>query len=107
MIVPINREQYTVLLSDTAGQEEYDRLRPLAYTDVSFIVICDRSIRFLLFQTDVFIICFAVNNRASFNNVKYKWYPEVKHYRPHAKLVLVGKKLGNNFFINYNFVVDP
>lgn len=37
MIVPINNEQYTILLSDTAGQEEYDRLRPLAYTDVSFV----------------------------------------------------------------------
>lgn len=34
MIVPINNEEYSVLLSDTAGQEEYDRLRPLAYTDV-------------------------------------------------------------------------
>lgn len=54
-------------------------------------------------QTDVFIICFAVNNRSSFNNVKYKWYPEVKHYRPSAKLVLVGKKLSQikkGFFYN-------
>lgn len=39
MIVPINNEQYTVLLSDTAGQEEYDRLRPLSYTDVSVFLL--------------------------------------------------------------------
>lgn len=93
MMVPINNEHYQVLLSDTAGQEEYDRLRPLAYTDVSIPCFENHTTYTIFLQTDVFIICFAVNNRASFNNVKYKWHPEVKHYRPSAKLVLVGKTL--------------
>ena len=47
-------------LWDTAGQEDYDRLRPLSYP-----------------QTDVFLICFSVISPASYENVKAKWYPEV------------------------------
>lgn len=49
-------------LWDTAGQEEYDRLRPLSYP-----------------QTDIFLICFSVNEPNSFENVYDKWFPEIKH----------------------------
>ncbi|SCV02546.1 LAMI_0H00408g1_1 [Lachancea mirantina] len=49
-------------LWDTAGQEEYDRLRPLSYP-----------------QTDVFLLCFSVNEPNSFENVKDKWFPEIRH----------------------------
>ena len=45
----------TLFLFDTAGQEEYDRLRPLIYPD-----------------TNVFLICFSVVNPALFENVKEK-----------------------------------
>lgn len=56
----IGDEPYTLGLFDTAGQEDYDRLRPLSYP-----------------QTDVFLICFSVNSPASFENVKVcsaLWY---------------------------------
>ena len=39
-------------LFDTAGQEEYDRLRPLAYVD-----------------TDIFLLCFSVVNLESLENI--------------------------------------
>ena len=63
-------------LWDTAGQEEYDRLRPLSYP-----------------LTDVFLICFSIVSPASFNNVREKWYPEVDHYGSDTPIVLVGTKL--------------
>lgn len=47
-------------LFDTAGQEDYDRLRPLSYP-----------------QTDVFLVCFSVVSPSSFENVKEK----VSHFK--------------------------
>lgn len=34
--IMIDREPYTLGLSDTAGQEDYDRLRPLSYPQMYF-----------------------------------------------------------------------
>ena len=50
-------------LWDTAGQEGYDRLRPLSYP-----------------QTDVFIIAFAITNLNSFQHIELKWKPELAHH---------------------------
>lgn len=63
-------------LWDTAGQEDYDRLRPLSYP-----------------QTDVFLVCYSVIAPNSFMNVKTKWYPEIKHYAPGVPFILVGTKV--------------
>jgi len=63
-------------LWDTAGQEEYDRLRPLSYANAN-----------------VFLVCFSVTNPVSFENVTTKWYPEVIHFCPEVPQILVGTKL--------------
>ena len=63
-------------LKNTAGQEEYDRLRPLTYPD-----------------TDIFLVCFSLISRASFENVAIKWVPEITHhYCPKTPFLLVGLK---------------
>jgi len=63
-------------LWDTAGQEDYDRLRPLSYP-----------------QTDVFLLCFSVVSPPSFENVKAKWNGEVTHHCPNTAKLLVGTKV--------------
>ena len=69
----IGDEPYTLGLFDTAGQEDYDRLRPLSYP-----------------QTDVFLICFSVTSPSSFENVRDKWFPEVRYHCPATAVILVG-----------------
>ncbi|KAJ1999372.1 Rho GTPase [Coemansia thaxteri] len=74
--VMIGDEPYTLGLFDTAGQEDYDRLRPLSYP-----------------QTDVFLVCFSVTSQASYENVKEKWFPEVQHHCPVVPCIIVGTQV--------------
>jgi len=73
--VMVDGKTVSLGLWDTAGQEDYDRLRPLSYP-----------------STDIFLICFSVVTPVSFNNVKTKWAQEVTHHCPDAKILLVGTK---------------
>jgi small GTP-binding protein len=79
--VHYNGKNYALSLWDTAGQEDYDRLRPLSYPG-----------------TDVVLMCFSVVNATSFENLKQKWLPEIKHYCTDTAIILVGTKcdLRNN-----------
>ncbi|ELR16755.1 raslike protein [Acanthamoeba castellanii str. Neff] len=63
-------------LWDTAGQEEYDRLRALCYP-----------------QTDVFLICFSLVTPSSFENVRLRWQPELATHCPTVPFILVGLKI--------------
>ena len=61
---------------DTAGQEDYDRLRPMSYP-----------------QTDAFIVFFSLLSENSLTNVALKWIPEIRHYCPETPIILVGTKV--------------
>ncbi|CAH8345143.1 unnamed protein product [Eruca vesicaria subsp. sativa] len=76
--VVVNGATINLGLWDTAGQEDYNRLRPLSYRGA-----------------DVFILAFSLISKASYENVSKKWIPELKHYAPGVPIVLVGTKLGN------------
>ena len=67
--------QVELALWDTAGQEDYDRLRPLSYPD-----------------TDVILMCFSIDSPDSLENIPEKWTPEVKHFCPNVPIILVGNK---------------
>lgn len=60
-------------LCDTAGNPEHDRLRTLSYPD-----------------TDVILVCFSVKEPDSFENVKRKWIPEIKHFCPGVPFLIIG-----------------
>lgn len=62
-------------LWDTAGQEEFDRLRSLSYDN-----------------TDVVVLCFSVDSKDSLENVESKWIGEIQENCPGVKLVLVALK---------------
>lgn len=59
-----------------AGQAELDQLRPLAYPD-----------------TDIFLACFALNNRQSLASVREKWFDEARREVLDVPVLLVGTKL--------------
>ncbi|GKZ81056.1 Rho GTPase [Aspergillus niger] len=74
-------------LWDTAGQEEFDRLRALSYED-----------------THVIMLCFSVDSRDSFENVASKWIEEISENCAGVKLVLTALKcdLRKDEFLNDN-----
>ncbi|KAJ8596974.1 small GTPase Rac1 [Rhizopogon salebrosus TDB-379] len=74
--VMVDGKTISLGLWDTAGQEDYDRLRPLSYA-----------------MAQVFLICFSVVSPPSYENVRSKWWPEISHHRPSSAVLLVGTKL--------------
>ncbi|KAK7107629.1 hypothetical protein V1264_015518 [Littorina saxatilis] len=79
--VQLDKGTVELAITDTAGQEDYDRLRPYSYLD-----------------TDVVIICFALDNPDSLDNVRLNWIPEVRHFcGANVPVVLVGNKMDLRF----------
>ncbi|KNC55483.1 Rac1 GTP binding protein [Thecamonas trahens ATCC 50062] len=60
---------------DTTGCEDYDRLRPLSYP-----------------YTDVFLVCYSVASRTSFEHVASRFAPEITHHCGDAPRILVALK---------------
>ncbi|XP_014680942.1 PREDICTED: rho-related GTP-binding protein RhoU-like [Priapulus caudatus] len=73
VIVNVDNQPVRLQLCDTAGQDDFDSLRPLCYPN-----------------TDVFLLCFSVVSPTSFNNIVDKWLPEIRGHSQHAPVMLVG-----------------
>ncbi|EDR21970.1 GTPase_rho, putative [Entamoeba dispar SAW760] len=69
-------KKYKMNIFDTAGGEDYYMLRPLIYPN-----------------TDVFLLCYSIDNPRSFENVKSYWLPELKRYEPEVPIFLVATKI--------------
>jgi len=81
-----NGEKIHLHLWDTAGQEEYDRLRPLSYPGA-----------------DVVLLAFSLVTKTTYESIQEKWYPEVEHYIADVPIILVGTKLD----LRENEIPDP
>jgi len=73
--VHVDGKHVELALWDTAGQEDYDRLRPLSYPD-----------------SHVILICYAVDSPDSLDNVQEKWISEVLHFCAGLPFLLIGLK---------------
>ncbi|CEP17722.1 hypothetical protein [Parasitella parasitica] len=73
--VEVNGKIVQLSIWDTAGQEEFDRLRSLSYND-----------------THVIIVCYSIDNRDSLENIPNKWIEELQEGCPYAKTILVALK---------------
>ncbi|WVR09544.1 GTP-binding protein rhoA [Kwoniella sp. DSM 27419] len=73
--VEVDGKKVELALWDTAGQEDYDRLRPLSYPD-----------------SHVILICFAIDSPDSLDNVQEKWISEVLHFCQGLPIILVACK---------------
>jgi len=71
----IDQHHVELSLWDTAGQEEFDRLRSLSYDD-----------------THALMLCFSVDSPESLENVESKWVGEIAENCPGVKLVLCALK---------------
>lgn len=71
----IDNTHVELSLWDTAGQEEFDRLRSLSYDN-----------------THAIMLCFSVESPDSLENIETKWKAEIAENCPGVKLVLVALK---------------
>ncbi|XP_074129225.1 rho-related GTP-binding protein RhoD [Sminthopsis crassicaudata] len=75
LVLQLEGKPVNLFLWDTAGQEDYDRLRPLSYADAQVV-----------------LMCYDVMSPNSYDNILSKWYPEVTHFCPGVPIILVGCK---------------
>ncbi|CAL6006870.1 Rac/Rho-like_protein [Hexamita inflata] len=71
----IDGEKIVFSLQDTPGHEDYNQVRPLLY-----------------FDSSLFLVCYAVDDRTSFNDLTNRWIPEIKQYLDEIPFIIVGLK---------------
>lgn len=60
---------------DTVGEDDFDKVRPLAYPN-----------------TDVVVMCFSIERPESLESIAKKWTPELAQFCPKAPIIIVGNK---------------
>ncbi|KAK3591820.1 hypothetical protein CHS0354_007676 [Potamilus streckersoni] len=73
-ILKISSDEYVVSIFDSAGQQDYEGLRAFTYKD-----------------SEVYVVCYSVVDRESFESVKQFWVPEIEKYMGRKKpIILIG-----------------
>ncbi|KAM0674051.1 hypothetical protein GVAV_002569 [Gurleya vavrai] len=73
--VEVDGVEVNLAIWDTAGQEEYDAVRPVSYS-----------------ETDLIFLCYSIEKKDMLLNIGAKWMPEIRNYCPTAGTFLVGLK---------------
>jgi len=85
----IENKPYNLHIWDTAGQEEFERLRHMSYNGANVI-----------------LLCFSLDSRTSFDSLRNKWLSEIKFFCNEAQIVVVGTKADLQEIANRNHVKD-
>lgn len=72
-VYPFEARSISLGLWDTAGQSDFEKLRPISYK-----------------EADVFLLFFSVVNPTSAENIKDKWISEVRQHCPTVPYFLIG-----------------
>jgi len=72
-VYPFESRAISLGLWDTAGQSDFEKLRPISYK-----------------EADVFLLFYSVVNPTSAENIKDKWIAEVKQHCPTVPYFLIG-----------------
>jgi GTPase SAR1 family protein len=93
--VEVDGKHVELALWDTAGQEDYDRLRPLSYPDSHVILICfaiDSPDSLDNVQEKVRVLCSLAWACSADKQFLSQWISEVLHFCPGLPIILVGCK---------------
>ncbi len=74
--VCVSNTTIDMVFYDTAGQEDYDAMRPLTYGDA-----------------DIFFLCYECMTPGSFENIKSKWLVEKNKHAKGVPFMIVGTKI--------------
>lgn len=87
VLVRVDNQPIRLQLCDTAGQAEFDSLRPFSYPD-----------------TDVFLLCFNVMLPSTLRSITDHWLPEITRSSPNTPIILVGTQ--SDLRSNIGLVID-
>lgn len=71
----VDGKKVSLILWDTAGQEDFDSVRPLSYKDTSIV-----------------LLCYSIENKEMLVNIKEKWTFEIRNYCHDTPFFLIGLK---------------
>lgn len=74
-LVDVDGSKLRLSLYDTIAHEDNDRIRPLSYP-----------------KTNIFLCCFSIASKSSYDNVRVRWLPELQRYNAGTPILLVGTK---------------
>ncbi|KHN82343.1 Rho-related GTP-binding protein RhoU [Toxocara canis] len=87
VLVRVDNQPIRLQLCDTAGQAEFDSLRPFSYPD-----------------TDVFLLCFNVMLPSTLRSITEHWLPEISKSSPNTPIIIVGTQ--SDLRSNIRFVIE-
>ncbi|XP_048736304.1 cdc42 homolog [Ostrea edulis] len=78
--VSVHGIPYHLNLFDTAGKEDFSKVRVMSYIN-----------------SDVFLVCFSIDDIKSLVHAQESWVPELRQHLPNTPFILVGTKLDVRF----------